>query len=324
MPRSTKPLVGALFAALLALAAPLQAQVIGGGGVTPGAGRFSGGPVTNPILLPDGSAGAPSAAFANETSLGLYRTSGGGQIGISSQGVGVVGTNGQNQLLMQSGVSFGWEPGGLFGASADLILARDAANTLAQRNGTNAQGFNIYNTFTDASNYERLAVGFASNVAVIGPSAAGTGSNRSMRFQVNGAVPTILFNIAGTDVWTVSNAGNFVGVTQSRGLGYGTGAGGAVTQITSRATGVTLNTVSGDITLFSAAGSATAASFTVTDSAVAATDNIVINQKSGTNVYETFVTTVGAGSFVVTFFTTGGTAVDAPVFHFSVIKGAIS
>ena len=37
-----------------------------------------------------------------------------------------------------------------------MILVRDAANTLAQRNGTNAQQFNIYNTFTSATDYERL------------------------------------------------------------------------------------------------------------------------------------------------------------------------
>ena len=106
------------------------------------------------------------------------------------------------------------------------------------------------------------------------------------------------------------------------GVGYTAGAGGAVTQLTSRTTGVTLNTVTGAITLFTAAGSATAATFTVTDSAVAATDVVHISEKSGTNLYNTLVTAVAAGSFNVTFFTTGGTASDAPVFNFTVIKGS--
>lgn len=105
------------------------------------------------------------------------------------------------------------------------------------------------------------------------------------------------------------------------GIGYATGAGGAVTQITSRTTGVTLNKVSGAITMFSAAGSATAATFTVTNSAVAATDTISLNQKSGTNLYNFIVTAVAAGSFNVTFYTTGGTATDAPVVNFNIIKG---
>jgi hypothetical protein len=40
----------------------------------------------------------------------------------------------------------------------DLRLFRDAANTLAQRNGTNAQEFRIYNTFTSSTNYQRLTI----------------------------------------------------------------------------------------------------------------------------------------------------------------------
>jgi hypothetical protein len=42
--------------------------------------------------------------------------------------------------------------------AGDLRLFRDAANTLAQRNGTNAQEFRIYNTFTSSTNYQRLTI----------------------------------------------------------------------------------------------------------------------------------------------------------------------
>lgn len=103
-------------------------------------------------------------------------------------------------------------------------------------------------------------------------------------------------------------------------LGYATGAGGAVTQATSRTTGVTLNKTNGAITLFTSAGSATAASFTVTNSTVAATDTIVLSVKSATNKYLAFVTAVAAGSFEITFQTTGGTSSDAPVINFAVLK----
>jgi hypothetical protein len=54
------------------------------------------------------------------------------------------------------------------------------ANTLAQRNGTNAQTFRVYNTFTDASNYERGFLRWSSNVFEVGPEAAGTGTARPM------------------------------------------------------------------------------------------------------------------------------------------------
>lgn len=112
-------------------------------------------------------------------------------------------------------------------------------------------------------------------------------------------------------------------VFDTAGIGYSTG--GAVTQITSRTTGVTLNSLNGGITLFTAAGSATPASFTVTNSTVAATDVVVVSVKSSTtNLYEVHVTATGAGSFQITFFTTGGTTSDAPVFNFAVIKAAAS
>jgi len=41
-------------------------------------------------------------------------------------------------------------------AAVDLILLRDAANTLALRNGTAAQAFNVYGTYTSGSVYERM------------------------------------------------------------------------------------------------------------------------------------------------------------------------
>ncbi len=118
------------------------------------------------------------------------------------------------------------------------------------------------------------------------------------------------------------NAAQTVVAVGTGGLGYGAGAGGTVTQATSRTTGVTINNPTGAITLFSAAGSTTATTFTVTNSKVDATDTVVISQKSGTNLYQAFVTAVAAGSFNITFHTTGGTATDAPVFNFAVIKGA--
>jgi len=127
-------------------------------------------------------------------------------------------------------------------------------------------------------------------------------------------------------VATVDVTGNVAATTSilstgaTSGVGYATGAGGAVTQLTSRTTGVTLNKVSGAITLVSAAGSAAYQTFTVTNSAVAATDVVIVNQKSGTDKYITMVTAVAAGSFQITFATTGGTTTEQPVFNFAVIK----
>lgn len=113
-------------------------------------------------------------------------------------------------------------------------------------------------------------------------------------------------------------------VTGSGSLGYGTGSGGAVTQATSRTTGVTLDKTNGAITLVSAAGTATWQSFTVTTNKVAATDTVIVNQKSGTDLYMIHVTNVAAGSFRITFATTGGTTTEQPVFNFAIIKAVTS
>lgn len=122
----------------------------------------------------------------------------------------------------------------------------------------------------------------------------------------------------------LSVTGSMLSTHATAGVGYTTGAGGTATQTTSRTTGVTVNKACGSITLVSAAGSATYASFTVTNSAIGANDTVRVCQKSGTDKYMTHVTNVQAGSFEITFATTGGTTTEQPVFNFAVIKGAAS
>jgi hypothetical protein len=62
-----------------------------------------------------------------------------------------------------------------------LYLVPEGNNLLAQRNGTNAQTFRVYNTYTNDSNYERGFLRWSSNVFEVGPEAAGTGTTRPMR-----------------------------------------------------------------------------------------------------------------------------------------------
>jgi hypothetical protein len=138
--------------------------------------------------------------------------------------------------------------------------------------------------------------------------------------STTGAVTTTSTLGPDTSVTSLTATGAITS-TGTGGIGYATGAGGAVTQGTSRVTGVTLNKRCGAITMFTAAGSATAASFTVTNSTIGANDVIILNQASGTNLYVLLVTAVAAGSFTVTFYTTGGTTSDAPVINFAVIDG---
>lgn len=133
----------------------------------------------------------------------------------------------------------------------------------------------------------------------------------------------IAVSTAGVERLRVNASGNLY-ITSPAAFGYSTGAGGSVTQATSRTTGVTINFPTGRITLFSAAGTTAWQSFTVTNSTVDSSDNVIVNQRSGTDLYQIFVTNVTAGSFRITFATTGGTTTEAPTFSFSVVKGAIT
>lgn len=116
---------------------------------------------------------------------------------------------------------------------------------------------------------------------------------------------------------------------KSFGYTLGVGVGGAVTQITNRSTGVTLNNLTGTITTVTTSLAAeAAATFTVTDSQVAIGDVVVVSQQSGSNGGNTDVgvTTVAAGSFAITVANnnaSGGTAeTGAILINFAVIKGA--
>jgi hypothetical protein len=176
-----------------------------------------------------------------------------------------------------------------------------------------------YNVTNETSGYNAAIQAFlnspsSANLRAAVTDETGTGA------LVFANTPTLVTPDIGAATGTSLTATGTIVSTGTAGVGYGTGAGGAVTQGTSRTTGVTINKTSGAITLFSAAGSATAATFTVTNSTVAATDVIILNQKSGTDLYDLKVTAVAAGSFNITFNTTGGTTTEQPVFNFAVVK----
>jgi len=173
----------------------------------------------------------------------------------------------------------------------------------------------------DQGRFDVLVENGTINMMRVTSTAAGTGTVLNLFDRVGAGASRIALNTVGNSTF---NGGGILSSHATGGIGYATGAGGAITQITSRTTGVTLNTVSGAITLFSAAGSTTPTSFTVTNSSVAATDTIHLAQRSGADKYNLLITAVAAGSFQVTFFTTGGTTVEQPIFNFAVIKGVAS
>lgn len=108
-------------------------------------------------------------------------------------------------------------------------------------------------------------------------------------------------------------------------IGYPEGLGGAVTQGTSKATGVTINKPAGEITTHDAslAGGAEV-SFVVTNSFVGINDVPVVAIQSGpsTGTYVASVSAVAAGSFTITLSNLGTTAGEALLLNYAIIKGA--
>ncbi len=108
------------------------------------------------------------------------------------------------------------------------------------------------------------------------------------------------------------------------GIGYTTGS--TVTQATNKSTGVTINALSGKITMNGAALAAGAeASFLVTNNTVGANDVPVVAVSSGgtANTYMVGVHTVSAGSFTIIVTNVSTTSrSEAIVLNFAIIKGS--
>ena len=133
--------------------------------------------------------------------------------------------------------------------------------------------------------------------------------------------------VVGVSTFTgaVNAASSIKSSSPSAGVGYATGAGGAVTQITNRSTGVTLSKLTGAITTDATSLAAGAeATFTVTNTTVAVGDVVVVSARSGQTAATSIpvVTAVAAGSFDITLTNLNASTADtgAMIINFAVIK----
>ena len=155
---------------------------------------------TRQFLGGQGSVSLPTFARAFTGSSGMYFD--GAEPSFTRSGVWVASFDGSGanyQLALTSTARIVWSTSGVgaTGNSFDLALWRDAAATFAIRNSTTAQSARIYNTFTDASNYERGVCSWQGNVLVIGLEVAGTGANRAVNFVAGTYGAALQFDGAG-------------------------------------------------------------------------------------------------------------------------------
>jgi hypothetical protein len=131
-----------------------------------------------------------------------------------------------------------------------------------------------------------------------------------------------------TAVLRVGTDGSVASLSPTAGLGYGIGAGGVVTQLTSKSTGVTLNKVTGQITMNNAAlAAATAVTFTLTNSAIGANDTVTVNYAGGGTAlaYQAIATEVAAGSVGIRVTNlTAGSLSEAVKLNFNIHRGSAS
>jgi hypothetical protein len=116
----------------------------------------------------------------------------------------------------------------------------------------------------------------------------------------------------------------------SQEIGYSAAAQGAVTQLTSKSTGVTLNTSAGRITMNNAAlAGSTAVSFILTNSSISINDTIIVCISSNTTgttagAYTTYVSYLAAGSALITLrnLTASTSYSEAVIINYAIIHGA--
>ena len=109
----------------------------------------------------------------------------------------------------------------------------------------------------------------------------------------------------------------------SQEIGYSTAAQGAVTQATSKSTGVTLNKSAGQITMDAASLAATTnVTFTLNNNLLSAKDVLILNV-SGTataGAYNCWVSSMTAGSATITLRNiSGGSLSEAVVINYAII-----
>ena len=133
-------------------------------------------------------------------------------------------------------------------ANQDACLIRDAANALALANALTAQRFSVYNTRTDASNYERLDLGWSGDEMYINTAQAGSGSGRGLTIGTKGN-GALTFKTNDSNRWSIgSTSGHWLSSSDGT---YNIGAAGATrpgyiyaSKVVS-ASGLELNTASG-------------------------------------------------------------------------------
>ena len=158
----------------------------------------------------------------------------------------------------------------------------------------------------------------------------GGAANDNNRLQIRGGSHpttqnTMTVDLGGGEALRFNAAGHLIGLPIPQ--GYGAGAGGAVTQATSKSTNVTLDKPVGRITMHNAALAAnTTVGFALNCSFIAATDIILLtivdaSVSNGAN-YNVWASVGSGGALIKLRNVSAGSLSEAVQINYAVIKGA--
>lgn len=166
-----------------------------------GAATFSGN-----VRAVGSSVYAPSYGFGSDNS-GFFRSSS-SRIFLGLNGNVLYDFNSGN-LCINSG-SYGVAGGAVDSNNADVMWVRDGAGIWATRNGTNAQAFRLYNTYTSSTSYENLQFKANAGAAYQIGSAVGSagGTNRDLTFGS--------WDTAGTFTSSFYTSSTYAGINDSK------------------------------------------------------------------------------------------------------------
>lgn len=195
---------GATSLARLADVATGQVLASGGVGVAP---AYTGSPTLTLVSVGNGSAAAPSITFTVENDLGCYRV-GAGLLGFADEGAGfaILGNAATRGMNLGSILPVSWanttDP---TAGSSDLFLFRDAANILAQRNGTSAQEFRPYGYFASVSGFTSGIVKSVTGAVTLAGATSATGNIIPVGSFVIGVATTTTTTITGASGYQVGD-----------------------------------------------------------------------------------------------------------------------
>lgn len=271
---------------------------------------------TTPTASPANSANVPDLVHTADRFENLFFTN------VTIKGIDLIGATDTNYFEQITLVMSGNNSIGIDIASDAVYTGNNYCNSNQFKNvifaitGSPTGVTYVKNGWTFGNNIDFVSDTDFASVTAFDPGSMISGVTVGRAFESTISNTLMEHNLYGTYLRSRTSAG---------GLGYGPGAGGTVTQLTDKSTAVELNAASGEIVTHDAnLNSDTSVSFTLTNTAIEAEDQLVLSHHSGGSVSAytlNAVCGVGGATIYIRNITASNLA-QALTLRFNLIKGA--